>query len=156
MTKKILPSIRPKSHQNSYPTKVYIPRNDNVPGWVYMVEDLHGDTKVGLSRNVEKRHKSLKSDYGPLKPLGKIWVFRMKDFEDILLSRYQTINSPKADTLSGYTEWHRCGKIQQLEMVFSLYWLGLCFNISCLWTRAKKDRYYILAIAVALLIGYFF
>lgn len=156
MTKKILPPIKRKINQTTYTTKAYIPRNDNIPGWVYMVEDLHGDIKVGLSRKVEERHKSLKSDYGPLKPRGKVWVFRMKDYEDVLLSRYEAINIHKADTLSGHTEWHRCGKIQALEMVFSLYWLGLCFNISHLWTIAKRDRFYILAVSVALLIAYFF
>lgn len=126
MSKLILPD--PQHYKK--PAKIFVKRDDNVPGSVYLVQDPRGDVKVGLSRNHERRHKELQRQYGEkLKPLAVVWVCRMKDFEDLMLAKYEAINYHKPDHLSGHTEWHRAGYFKGIEMIISLYWESAKFNL---------------------------
>lgn len=125
MSKLILPD--PRHYTNS--RKIFIKRDDNVPGWVYLLQDPRGDVKVGLSRKHEQRRKRLQQQYGEkLKPLAVVWVHRMKDFEDLMLAKYKPINYHKPDHLSGHTEWHKAGYLKGIEMILSLYWEAFKFN----------------------------
>ena len=143
MTKLTIPD--PKHYKR--PTKVFIKRDDNVPGWVYLLQDPRGDVKIGLSRKHEERRKRLQSQYGEkLKPLAVVWVHRMKDFEDLMLAKYEAINYHKPDHLSGHTEWHRAGYFKGIEMTFSLYCESVKFNF------LHSSRFCSAAIYIGLLI----
>lgn len=125
MTKLILPD--PKHYTK--PLKVFIKRDDNVPGWVYLLQDPRGNVKIGLSRQHKERQKRLQQQYGEkLKPLAVVRVHRMKDFENLMLAKYKAINYHKPDHLSGYTEWHKAGYFKGIEMILSLYLESVRFN----------------------------
>lgn len=129
MNKKILPDISRRNYESTTRVK----RDDYVKGWVYLVEDLHGDVKIGLSRKPEERHKALAKDYGNLRILAVLWVVNMKLTEDRFLARYRSINIHKAGYLSGYTEWHRCGYFKKLELIASLHLQAFDVNFPVIW-----------------------
>lgn len=115
-----------KTHKK---TKVFIPRNDWVPGYVYIFRQSgEGLVKIGLSRSPLVRKYYLQQDYGDLQTVAIVWVLNMKFIESQMHRIYVMQRVRREYWKSGFTEWFSADLTTALEMRICLYLLGFCLN----------------------------
>ncbi len=109
----------------------WVERNDNVPGWVYLMEaeGYHGlipgcflrRVKIGLSRNPQKRLDDFHSNQPPcnIRIIRTIFVEDMKKVEDELHEQFKH----SSVTLHRSREWFDLDPLQfwQVQQAFNRY-----------------------------------
>ena len=124
-------------------------RNDNTPGYVYLMYDRKAQmTKIGLSRNPERRKWYLEKEYGTLEFLLKIPTFNMKWLESLMHKSFASQHEYREKGRDGFTEWFRCNWLANWKMRIYLIGLGCFVNAVYLLVG-----FAILAIVTKLLFG---
>ena len=92
----------------------YIPRNDNVPGFCYLIEAKNSDGlyKIGLTRNPDRRIEQLNSSQSPYH-LDYVKLIEVDDMASVESSLHQQFKACG----SGKNEWFRFSPNQVNQVV---------------------------------------
>lgn len=112
--------ILKNQHPQFQTTKKFIPRNDAVPGEVYIFQDATGLCKIGLSRNALKRKHCLEKTYGNLTVIAIVQTTNMARVEKTLHHIYRLKRQPKLPHQDGFTEWFEVDLAEARQLLYSV------------------------------------
>lgn len=101
-------------------TKQFIPRNDAVPGEVYIFQDATGLCKIGLSRNALERKRCLEKTYGKLTVIAIVQTINMSRVEKTLHHIYRLKQRPRLPHQDGFTEWFQVDLVEARQLLYSV------------------------------------
>ncbi|MDJ0617023.1 MAG: GIY-YIG nuclease family protein [Calothrix sp. MO_192.B10] len=137
-------------NNNYYRTSTYIERDENVTGYIYIMEaeGFHGifpgkllkykRIKIGLSRNPNSRENRLNSTQPPcnINLIDTVYVYNMKDAETHLHQMFQSCNVK----LRKSKEWYDFNHFQYISLIREINKVKKNPN----WCPLAKQRFFIL------------